>query len=1180
MNDTIKKYLLQSTMIAGLAAMGLSAPAYAQDADDAADQVIELVEEVEEEESDTIVVTGSRLKKDTFSSFKPLQIIDFKETREVGLLDTIQILQTNEAAAGIQIDSSFGGFVLDNGPGSETINLRGLGADRTLVLVNGRRLAPLGVEGAPTQPSINSVPSILVENADLLLEGASTIYGSDAIAGVVNVTLARDFEGFEVEGSTEIAEQGGEDFTVAARWGKNFDNGFFGIAGEYDRRDRVTIDDRDFFSDCETNVEIDENGNIRRNNVENAVSQELFNGLSANPIDVDNPCIVGGTTSRFIELSGLPFGSVFANRADVGADETVLGIPGFTDPFVFFPFDADGDRVVDNSLRQFSINGNDNTADVISPQDRYNLFAFGEFTIEGEANITPFFEVLYSNTENEADLGSFQLFPQVGADNPFNPCGTNGVDCGAGSGAPGGLFTSPSFIADFNTFQRDIDPNRDGDTRDARICATFLATFDLDEDGNQIPGTLQPGTGPFDNAGCTPAIFGLGNPVGPINVQPVVTIDNDRTLSDVSLEQIRLVGGFKGDIPAFNHDPDGFLNFADWSFEASAQFTRSVGKSSRIGIREDRLNLSLGNSQIEIFDDEGELVTDIGDPIAGLAPCTAQDGVVLTSDVTNGCVPVNLFAPNALEIRGSLSAAEEAFLFDSRDFDTEYFQTILNGFISGKVADLPGGDVLLSFGAEYRKDEIDSIPDDIAANGLFFGFFSDQGAVGSRDIIEGFGEISIPLVADKPFFDLLSVDAGFRVLDDEFFGSEAVYTVSGGWRPTDSLLLRGSFGTSFRAPNLGELFQLPQSGFTTVFDPCVAPANAFVADLNNIGGAPAFDPTLDTRDADVISRCLAEGLPQDLGGGAVAAFTQAEVFGEGNLDLDPETSTSLNLGASFEQPFFDSFDLTLGVNFYDIDVEDAVIQPGAQFTVNDCFTIEQDSRSFFCDRIDRGGDQLIDFIGLGFINLNEEEVRGLDFNADFFHEFTAFDKPFELSLSARANHLLERRTLFESDEGVETEDNFEGEFGFPDWTGSLRGRLAYKDFGFNWFTRYVGGQDQDEDGVDEFSNAFGLDLVVDPDTGLTDGFADTFSQTCLGPNFGDVNCRDVGFTDDYFVHNLSVTYGDRDEGFQVTLGVNNVFDRDPPEVDGSEVTSLSNVPIGAGFDVNGRTFVAQIRKSF
>ena len=105
-----------------------------------------------------------------------------------------------------------------------------------------------------------------------------------------------------------------------------------------------------------------------------------------------------------------------------------------------------------------------------------------------------------------------------------------------------------------------------------------------------------PGSGPFDNAACTPALFGLGGPVGPIDVQPVVTIDNDRTLTDISLEQIRLVGGIKGDIPAFNHDPDGFLNFADWSFEASGQFTRSVGKSSRIGIREDRLALALGNA--------------------------------------------------------------------------------------------------------------------------------------------------------------------------------------------------------------------------------------------------------------------------------------------------------------------------------------------------------------------------------------------------------------------------------------------------------------------------------------------------------------------------------------------------------------------------------------------------------
>ena len=1161
----LKKLLLGTTLIIGVSSFS-NMSAHAQDADDAPEVVEELVEQIDDDqEEDRVVTTGSRLRKNTFNSIKPLQVIDFQESREVGLLDTIEILQTSEAAAGTQIDSSFGGFVLDNGPGSETIDLRGLGAARTLVLVNGRRLAPLGVEGAPTQPSINSIPSILVENADLLLEGASSIYGSDAIAGVVNVTLARDFEGFQVQGSTEIAQQGGEDFTISARYGKNFDRAFFGIGAEFDRRDGVTIDDRDFFADCQTNVEIDENGNIRRNNVENAVTQELFNGLSANPIDVDNPCIVGGTTSRFIELSGLPFGSVFANRPDVNADESVLGIPGFTDPFVFFPFDADGDRVVDNSLRQFSINGNDNTANIISPQERVNVFAFGELTLEGEANITPFFEILYSDTDVEIDSGSAQLFPVVGFDNPFNPCGTNGVDCGAGVSAPGGLFTSPSFIEDFNTFQRDIDPNRDGDTRDARICATFGAAFDPD-------GNLIPGSGPFDNAACTPGLFGLGAPVGPIDVQPVVTIDDDRTFNDIELEQTRIVGGVKGDIPAFNYDPDGFINFSDWRFEASGSYSISNGTSNRPGIREDRLNLALGNAVNDFTDANGNFFA-AGDTVPGLAPCEVAPGTALAADVTAGCVPVNLFAPAALEIRGELGADEAAFVFDTRRFDTRYFQTVLNGFVAGTIADLPAGEVQASLGVEWREDEIDSQPDDIAANGLFFGFFSDQGAVGSRNILEGFGEISIPLVADKPFFKQLDVEAGFRVLDDEFFGTEAVYSVNGGWRPTESLFLRASYGTSFRAPNLGELFQLPQSGFVTVFDPCIAPANAFIADLGDPTAPLAFDPSLDMRDADVIARCIAEGLPQDLGGGAVAAIQGAEIFSEGNLDLDPETSTSLNLGASFEQPFTDAFDFTFGVNYYDIDVSDTVVSPGAQFIVNDCFVNEQDAESIFCDRIERDADQLIEFVGLGFINLNEEEVRGLDFRATLDYDFNAFDLPFTYRFSGRANHLLERRTLFIGDDGTETEDNFEGEFGFPGWTGSGFNSLQYKDFAFNWFTRYVSDVSQDEAGIDDFGNAFGLDTD-------DDGFADTFSETCLGPEFGDVNCRDVGFTDDYFVHNLSVNYQNADANLSITLGVNNVFDRDPPEVDGSEVLSVSNVPIGNGFAVNGRTFVAQLRKAF
>ena len=110
-------------------------------------------QEVEADSSDSeqvdrsveeVVVTGSRLKRTTFSSISPLQIITAEISREAGLLSAADILQTSTSAGGQQIDLTFSGFVLDNGPGSRTLNLRGLGAARTLIMINGRRMAPGG----------------------------------------------------------------------------------------------------------------------------------------------------------------------------------------------------------------------------------------------------------------------------------------------------------------------------------------------------------------------------------------------------------------------------------------------------------------------------------------------------------------------------------------------------------------------------------------------------------------------------------------------------------------------------------------------------------------------------------------------------------------------------------------------------------------------------------------------------------------------------------------------------------------------------------------------------------------------------------------------------------------------------------------------------------------------------
>lgn len=1130
-NLNLKQLLLCSSLLVAtsFASAGI---AYAQDADPELDNTdAELLvldeEELAPEEGDVVVVTGSRIKRDSFSSLSPLQVIDFDQQRDLGIIDAVTILQTTESAAGQQIDSTFSGFVLDNGPGSETIDIRGLGADRTLVLINGRRLAPTGAEGAPSQTSINLLPSSLIDRVDILLEGASSVYGSDAVAGVVNVLLKKDFEGFDFTATYNPAEQsGGQDYNFAGSWGMNSDRGFIGVGVEYDYRDAIKLVDRDYLDGCDKHYEIDENGQIRSENRFDAIRYaEWFDGFQAAP---QGECKANGIAGRTVELSGT-FGSIYFVPGT-----TNTGIPNYVDQSLAgVPIDADGDGVQDFGFTEFALNGADPNQDLIPEQERYSLAAFGEYTLDGAANITPFFEVLYSRTETNIDSGTFQLFPLVGADNPFNPCGTNGVDCGSN-----GFNFDQGFIDRWNTYYRDRDPNRDGNQSDARICATFAG-------------------GAFDNAGCTPFIFGYGpnDFVGPNNTQPVVGINGDRTTNNVVLESTRIVGGVRGDIPGLNTG-----SLSDWSFEVSGTHSIGQGVSSRPGIRDDRLNFALGNN------------LQSGTPIPGLAPCTAAPGTNPGADVTAGCVPVNLFAPEVYAgVAGDFATqAERDYLFDTRDFDTKYTQTVLSAFTTGSIYELPAGKVNAVLGVEYRSDKIESIPDDVARDGLFFGFFSDGGAQGQRWTKEAYAEIDIPLIADQPLFRQWDLNVSGRVVEDEFYGLAGIYSFKTGWRPVESLLLKASYGTSYRSPNLRENFLEPQTGFLTLFDPCVVPLNAVVADLNNPGGPDVYDPTADLRDARTLNACRAEGLdPTTLGIGGGSNFS-TEVATTGSLSLDPETSVSKTIGFSFEQPFFQSFDLTFGASYYDIRVRDSVITPSSQFIINDCYVNDRDTRSPFCDRIQRDGDNLLELVDQGFINQDEDIVKGMDINVRFGKELSVFNRSFDYSAALSANHIIEVSQLFINDDGTESSDNDEGQFGFSKWAGNLSQRLSYDDFSLTFGTRYIGKVGPDVDAINPFANAFGV----------TNDDGTFFSDTCGGPAVGDVNCRDVDFAGDYFVHNVGVSYNNEDQKWGVTLAVSNVFDNNPPKVDGARVTSVANSAIGSGYDIEGRKFFVQLRKGF
>jgi len=179
-----KTRLLQTSILAGLM-MG-AAPVYAQTVEQVPDEAVEEDEEIEE-----IVVTGSRIRRNAFTSTSPLQVLDVESARDLGAItidDIFSLGSTTNNGQQINTDVS-NAFVTDNGPGTSTISLRSLGANRTLVLINGRRFAPSGVGGTPVNADTNLIPTIALAGIDTLLDGASTVYGSDAIAGVVNVQL-------------------------------------------------------------------------------------------------------------------------------------------------------------------------------------------------------------------------------------------------------------------------------------------------------------------------------------------------------------------------------------------------------------------------------------------------------------------------------------------------------------------------------------------------------------------------------------------------------------------------------------------------------------------------------------------------------------------------------------------------------------------------------------------------------------------------------------------------------------------------------------------------------------------------------------------------------------------------------------------------------------------------------
>lgn len=186
-------------------------------------------------ELDKITVTGSLIKRVEYDSVSPVQVITADTNVALGQVETSEFLQKSSIAAGAtQISHQFGAFVTEGGVGAQTLSLRGLGPNRSLVLLNGHRPGPAGTRGQVGAFDLNVLPSSIVQRIELLKDGSSSIYGSDAVAGVANVITRKNITSPEISVSFRAPFYGGGEvvnFSGATGW--NFDNGSITLAGEY-----------------------------------------------------------------------------------------------------------------------------------------------------------------------------------------------------------------------------------------------------------------------------------------------------------------------------------------------------------------------------------------------------------------------------------------------------------------------------------------------------------------------------------------------------------------------------------------------------------------------------------------------------------------------------------------------------------------------------------------------------------------------------------------------------------------------------------------------------------------------------------------------------------------------------------------------------------------------------------
>lgn len=1025
-------------------------PVHAQEAEEA-DQPDEAAEEETVQASsdgEVIFVTGSRIRRDEFTAPAPLTIIDPQIATRQGLNSTADMIQGSPIAAGSSqiTDAISSNFLTNGGTGAQTISLRGLGAERTLVLLNGRRAGPAGTRGSVSAFDLNVLPQSIVGQVDLLKDGASSIYGSDAVAGVVNLITKRDTDGIELDffGSAPF-KSGGEQWSVSATWGKTFDRGHVLFSGSYQRRNELARGDREYLGCTNLYGFTDETFSTRADLIDPRTGEFQCVGESNSTwghVWTYDYTYFYGVDSNMPQVSPnnpTGDGDVYLLQYDYSG---TLGqfVPGF--PAATMP----GQIVVPAG---WYISGIDPASEAI--QDNFHPRRYNDSMIPKTDLYTAYIDAAYELTD----------FAEFYVEGIYN--------------------------------KRKTEVNASGQVYMFGFGESFFGA-PLDQEFGM----------PVDPLASGWHGMALFSPTG----------FTDYLDSKVEVDYYRAVAGFRGDITS------------NWSYDIYGQYSRSDGTYRN----QTPLNDALDFGTFRTGSCEGTVVSP-GTPLE------------------RPCVDIDWYSPRVMY--GDYTLEEYNFLFAWDEGNTKYTQKYIEAIVTGDLIELPwSGPVGLALGATIRQDEINDTPGYIQVNDLGFGLATAGVTAGKATTKEAFGEISIPLLRDLPLIRNLDFSAAARVTNvkatrasDGFSDSTKgnwTYKLGLNWEVTDFLRLRGTYGTSYRAPALFEQFLADQvAGLSGWRDPC-----------GNLAANLASGDISQQR----YDNCVADGIPTTgfTGGG----IQPATVTGGGIGVLEPETSKAWTASAILTPrfSFLPNTQFSVAFDYFNIEVNGEIAQLGAAAIVYGCYDSEFGLSDPLCDQFDRvrdldpsspfyneGNPLNVAVIRDSFLNINSQKNTGLDVTTRIVHDFAGDTT---LTLQGQMTWQFDDEVaLFE---GTVEENN--GLAGEPKWVGDFNVQLDTGPWNFFYGLDVVGGTDNSE-------------YYIERQGSLCRTFTTYDTPVCA-----------MLKADEKFYHSAAVTreFG---EYYRLTVGMSNITNTKPPrltELSGTGVNMLGQGVLASQYDLRGR----------